>query len=255
VQRYVYSYEFYRRLYLTARFRLWSSADERQRIASLATADNPLTEQNVADSPQQTLTPLERFDDREVDTFVCAGQPFQADATAADAFRARVARRDPALAPWLDAVRELQQLGSADAYRLLFFVNMAPKICPGADRFYDAGALSESDALLDVLGDGVPAVSSAREFLHDRPSQMPAAGGHSVGNANVVKADVLFRVLSDRMLPSLPGRPPSRRAPTTPEDLTPVFTCVEEIRRPSRLAAHEADTGPQAETRPCSSAA
>ncbi len=46
-----------------------------------------------------------------------------------------------------------------------------------------------------MLGDGSPAVSSTRAFLHRRPSQMPGADGHSIGNANRVKADVLFEYL------------------------------------------------------------
>ena len=59
--------------------------------------------------------------------------------------------------------------------------------------------------LLEVLGDGTPAVSSLRRYLHHRPSQMPGAGGHSVGNANRVKADVLFEFLrrDPRVLVSL----------------------------------------------------
>lgn len=50
----------------------------------------------------------------------------------------------------------------------------------------------------DTLG-----VSSWHEFLYYRPSQMPAASGHSLGNANLVKAKALFDFLRDRVLPSL----------------------------------------------------
>jgi hypothetical protein len=32
---------------------------------------------------------------------------------------------------------------------------------------------------------------------------MPIAAGHSIGNSNVVKADVLFRFLKDDVLPKL----------------------------------------------------
>jgi hypothetical protein len=46
-----------------------------------------------------------------------------------------------------------------------------------------------------VLGDGTSAVSVHDAFLHTRPSQMPNAGGHSLGNANDVKARVLFDYL------------------------------------------------------------
>jgi hypothetical protein len=36
-----------------------------------------------------------------------------------------------------------------------------------------------------------------------RPSQMPDAGGHAVGNANVVKAEALFAYLRDVLLPGI----------------------------------------------------
>jgi hypothetical protein len=58
-------------------------------------------------------------------------------------------------------------------------------------------------AVAAILGRGTPAVSSWGEFLYYRPSQMPAAGGHSPGNSNVVKAKALFDVLSGAVLPPL----------------------------------------------------
>ena len=80
---------------------------------------------------------------------------------------------------------------------------MAPTKCLTEDRFHDAGSLADDAAVLDVLGQGTPAVSTTRAFLHYRPSQMPAASGHSLGNANRVKADVLFEFLRDHTLPAL----------------------------------------------------
>jgi hypothetical protein len=52
-------------------------------------------------------------------------------------------------------------------------------------------------------GRGTPVVCSWREFLYYRPSQMPAAAGHSLGNSNVVKAQVLLPFGRDRVLPPL----------------------------------------------------
>ena len=78
--------------------------------------------------------------------------------------------------------------------------NLSPKPCNGEDRFYDAGSFDEEALMLELLGAGTPAVSSLRAYLHHRPSQMPGAGGHAVGNANRVKADVLFEFLRDREL-------------------------------------------------------
>jgi hypothetical protein len=117
--------------------------------------------------------------------------------------RQRILHPDRETGLWLQKVRELQQLGRDGRYRVMFFINMAPRPCGDIDRFYDDGTLADEAVLLEVLGDGVPAVSAAREFLHYRPSEMPAAGGHAVGNANQVKADVLFRYLSTRVLPPL----------------------------------------------------
>jgi hypothetical protein len=51
-----------------------------------------------------------------------------------------------------------------------------------------------------VIGDGMPTVSAHGAFLHTRPSQMPGWSGHSFGNTNVVKADVLFSYLTAQVL-------------------------------------------------------
>ncbi len=53
------------------------------------------------------------------------------------------------------------------------------------------------------LGDGTPAVSVYEAFRRLRPSQMPFAEGHALGNANLVKADVLFHYLRDAVLPPI----------------------------------------------------
>ena len=59
-----------------------------------------------------------------------------------------------------------------------------------------------------ILRDGTPAVSSYDAFLHMRPSQMPNAAGHSIGNANVVKGNVLFEFLCGSVLPALMRKTP-----------------------------------------------
>ena len=115
----------------------------------------------------------------------------------------RIKARSPDIAPWLDAVADLRVYARSAGYPLVFFVNGSPNICRGQDRFYDAGALAEDAALLSVMGDGSPAASSTRAFLHWRPSQMPGAYGHSIGNANRVKADVLFEYLTSLNPPVL----------------------------------------------------
>jgi hypothetical protein len=104
-------------------------------------------------------------------------------------------------AEWLNAVRAFQQLHRSGQYRILFFVNDVPPICPDGDVFYDGGSRAIDAFYLRILGDGVPAVSCYDAFLHMRPSQMPNASAHAIGNANVVKADVLFEYLRSGLLP------------------------------------------------------
>lgn len=206
MQRYLYSYELYKKVFLTLRWRLLTHADDRRRIEHLAGEEQLLGRgEDASLLASQRLTGVERFDDRQVREFLCPGESRQADPSGAEELRASIRARTPAIAPWLDAVRGLQQLGRDGAYRLMFFINMAPKVCQGADRFYDLGSLSDDDLLVEVLGDGVPVASVTREFMHYRPSQMPAAGGHSIGNSNRVKADVLFDFLRTRVLPPLPA--------------------------------------------------
>lgn len=96
-------------------------------------------------------------------------------------------------------MRGLQQLHAAGVYRIGFFLNIAPDICEGMDRFYDAGAVAWSDAIEEQLARQTPAVSTVHEFLHYRPSQMPLADAHSIGNSNRVKADVLFRFVKQQV--------------------------------------------------------
>jgi hypothetical protein len=44
-------------------------------------------------------------------------------------------------------------------------------------------------------------VSCYDAFLHMRPSQMPNASAHAIGNANVVKAEVLFEFVRNQVRP------------------------------------------------------
>ncbi len=206
MQRNLYSFELYKRAILTARWKLFTSDADRMRIEALAGEESLLVHQDLSQSDDQRLTGVEYFDDDEVSGFTCPGEP-PADPLGARQRRDSIRDRGPEIAPWLDAVEALQRLGRDGVYRLMFFINMAPKTCASADRFYDAGELADDDVLIEVLGQGVPVASSTRAFLHYRPSQMPAAAGHSIGNSNRVKADVLFDFLRDNVLPPLLASP------------------------------------------------
>ena len=205
MQRYLYSYEFYKRVLLTLRWKLMTSDDDRLRLEHLATEADLLTSAVSPDaSPDQRLTDAEYFDEESIRSFVCMGTP-KADTESPGELSSRIKARAPDIAPWLDAVADLRAYARSAGHPLVFFVNGSPNICKPQDRFYDAGALAEDAALLSVMGDGSPAASSTRAFLHWRPSQMPGAYGHSIGNANRVKADVLFEYLTSLNPPVLPN--------------------------------------------------
>jgi len=199
LQRYVYSTELYKRVYLTARWRLLASAGDRQRLEHLESEDALLGRPNPGTANEQTLGDPERVDDEAVRAFACVGVGPVGGAALANDLRNRASE----LASWFRAVEQFQVLHRTGKYRVVFFANMAPFVCGGADRFIDHGTVADSDAVIEVLGNGTPAVSALPEFLHYRPSQMPAAAGHSLGNANLVKAKVLFEYLRDRVLPPL----------------------------------------------------
>ena len=199
MQRSVYSTEWYKKIYLTLRFKLTESKENQQRLEHLETEDALLGRPNADRATEQQLGGFERLSDEAVRTFEClntgpAGPPALANDLRAGA---------PHLRRWFDAVSALQALHRAGTYRITFFINMAPEECIEPDRYYDHGSRADSEALLEVLGRDTPAVSSWPEFLYYRPSQMPAASGHSLGNANLVKAQALFDFLRDRVLPPI----------------------------------------------------
>jgi hypothetical protein len=198
LQRYVYSTELYKRIYLTLRFRMTESTEHQRRLEHLETEDALLGRPNADQADEQKLGGFERLSDEDVRTFACEMGPAGPAELAAE-----VRGRSPLLRSWFDAVRGFQELHRHGRYRIMFFINMAPQECKGADRFVDYGSGRDNDALLEVLGNDTPVVSSWREFLYYRPSQMPAAAGHSLGNANLVKAQVLFDYLRVSVLPPL----------------------------------------------------
>ena len=149
------------------------------------------------------MTDVDYFDDEAVSRFVCNPDAGPPDPNPGSAAHAAVGR-EPEMTAWRRSVEALQQLHrdgslshscSSSTWRR----NRASD----KDRFHDNGAIEDDEALQAVLGEGVPVASSTRAYLHYRPSQMPGAAGHSVGNANRVKADVLFDFLRTRVLPPL----------------------------------------------------
>ena len=76
MQRYLYSYEFYKRVLLTLRWKLMTSDADRLRLEHLATEADLLTSAASPEaSPEQQLTDAEYFDEDEIRSFVCLGTP------------------------------------------------------------------------------------------------------------------------------------------------------------------------------------
>ena len=197
-RRHLYSLELYKKMYLTARWRLSGSNEYRRRLEHIGSEEALLaTASDASVLSQQRLTPFDRMTDEQVRQVNCIYGMTPNPAVLA------AVQRDADFPAWLETVRAFQQLNREGRYRIVFFVNDVPPICPDGDVFYDGGSKALDAFYLRVLGDGTPAISSYDEFLHVRPSQMPNATAHPIGNANAVKADVLFAFLRDRVLPSL----------------------------------------------------
>jgi hypothetical protein len=196
MQRWLYSYELYKRIALTMRWRL-TGGDDRARIDALA-GDEALTAPPAdrRDEAAQRLSEVERYADFE--TFDCG--KLKPDPNR-DRLATHLSANTPSMAAWRRSVAELQRLHRDGVYRVAFFINMAPNLCPEADRYIDNGVLEDEAALKAILGNGTPVGSSVRAFMPYRPSQMPGASGHSYGNANRVKADALFEFLTNGVLP------------------------------------------------------
>lgn len=202
LQRSFYSYEFYKKAYLTARWGLLADESDRRRIEHLGGAEALLQRvDGVADLPEQRIGDVDYFDDEQSRNPVCPATP--PPDPEGDRIRTRLRDQAPEIVAWVDAVRAFQRMHREGRYRVMFFVNMAPHECEALDRFFDDGSMDDDAVLLEVLADGTPAVSTTRAFLHYRPSQMPVASGHSLGNSNRVKADVLFEYLKSVVLPPL----------------------------------------------------
>lgn len=195
--RHVYSIELYKRLYLQLAWRMSGSNSYHLRLEHVAEEEQlTATSDEVADLAAQKLTPYEELPESQVDTAVCPGAAPTSDLTAS-------VQREPGWPYWTEAVRRFQDLHRAGAYRIVFFANVVPFACAATDRFVDGGSAALNGFYMRYLADGTPAVSVYDTFRRLRPSQMPFAEGHALGNANMVKADVLFRYLRDAVLPTV----------------------------------------------------
>jgi len=193
--RHAYSIELYKRLYLQVAWMVSGANSYRQRLAHIGEEERLIA--NVAqiqDLDAQQLTPFDRRSDDDVASSDCPKAP-QLNRDLLD-----VIQRERGWSDWLAAVRRFQQLHRDRAYSVVFFVNLVPLACPDEDAFYDGGTARLNRFYMQILGDGTPAASVYDTFRHLRPSQMPVASGHALGNSNSVKADVLFEYVRDHVL-------------------------------------------------------
>jgi hypothetical protein len=201
--RHVYSIELYKRLYLQIAWTVSGENSYRQRLTHLGAEEqliaNPAQVQDLA---AQYLTRFDRLPDEAVAAADCPKAP----RLSPDLLQ--VIQRERGWSDWRDAVRRFQQLHRDRAYSVVFFVNVVPLVCPDEDVFYDGGTAQLNRFYMQILSDGTPATSAYDTFRHLRPSQMPHASGHSLGNSNSVKAEVLFEYLRDHVL----ANPTSGRA-------------------------------------------
>ena len=200
LRRSLYSVELYRRVYLTLAWKLARNDDYHKRVEHMAVEDELLANlRQVNDLKEQQLTPIDRYTDEQVRAFTCVGGQKPNPGVIDDW------KRDSGFAPWLRSVKRLQALNTSGAYRVMMFLNLTPPVCPdlGADRYYDGGSAAINDFFVRTFSDGLPTVSTYDELRHRRPTQMPNACCHAIGNTNVVKAGVLFDFLRDRMLPGV----------------------------------------------------
>jgi hypothetical protein len=194
-QRHFYSVEMYRKVWLTLQWKLSASDAYRRRLEALDSEDTMYRQPSeIVDRDKQALTPYERLDDEVVRGLHCrAGQK-------PDFALAGSIQRDPDWPRWLNAVDGFERLRASGAYPIVFFLNVIPVVCPDEDIYYDGGVGVENDLFMQVLSRSMPAVSVFDAFLHRRPSQMPYAQAHAIGNANLTKAETLFEYLKDRQL-------------------------------------------------------
>jgi len=198
LRRHVYSLELYRKVFLTLAWRLSRSGEFQRRIDDLGAEAAILDKRPaVARLEEQALTHYDLYSSDEVKKHDCEGGQRPNPALIRDI------QNGPAWPAWVHAVGELQQLHKSGQYSLMFFVNETPRRCPDGDFFYAKAVRQENDLFLKILGDGTPAVSTFDAFLRTRPSQMPEAAAHALGNSNAVKAEVLLEYLTSELFPRL----------------------------------------------------
>ena len=190
LQEHWYSTEFYKRVALTAAWRMSGSEGFRRRFENLESEEKMSARLGqVEAASEQAITPFVRFSAEEVAARRCVGGMPPSAKDLAEL------QSQPDWPAFVDSVREFQSASRAGEYRILFFLNLVPPVCPDDDYFYDGKSI-EHDYFLQLFSEGgTPTVSAYPAFLQVKPSQMPRAEAHAIGNANQLKAETLFNYL------------------------------------------------------------
>ncbi|MBI4354494.1 MAG: hypothetical protein HY595_04590 [Candidatus Omnitrophica bacterium] len=174
-------------LYTTLRFAYYRL--KHQRVEKETSA---AYEQQLLAKPAQVIAPydLERMDLKHRDPHAprppSPSVPYEPDAAGMAACRLAV-----------DGFKRLHREGR---YPIVFFINIAPDRRGADDSFANGVHNAMNRVFLEWLSDPTPAVSAYDAFWTYHPSEVPDAGEHSLGPANVVKADVLFTFLRERLM-------------------------------------------------------
>jgi hypothetical protein len=178
-----YSFHFYKKASILLKARFTGSETGRALSENLELEEGLLKRVDAVENmAEQKIVPVEPIADRSALKMTCTVPP-----------PLSLIKTPQQEAVWLDAVRGF----GSQPFPVVFFINIAPDGCLQDDVFYDGPTKDVNEYFLRKLGAVRPVVSSYDAFSRYRPSQMPLAAGHSLGNSNAVKADTLFDFLKD----------------------------------------------------------
>lgn len=183
-----YSFHFYKKVYLQFYSAVLASDVHRQLLRNLAREESLLSRvDQIQNLDEQRVGHVERLVVQDIKECECQ-----------DNYAIALIKEGQNSQAWYDAVRSFQQLQKRGIYQIVFFINIAPDTCDSVDLFCHGPHKHLNDWLIEVLSDETSVISSYDAFYSYRPSQMPLAGGHSLGNSNNIKADTLFQYLKSQ---------------------------------------------------------
>ena len=107
-------------------------------------------------------------------------------------------------------IAKFQKYHNEGTYKIVFFINIAPDhdhewnrkefIGPIRPHFYEGIHNEMNNWFMKIMGKGTPVLSSYDAFWSYKVSEVPGAWHHSLGAANMVKADILFKFISNNVI-------------------------------------------------------